>query len=768
MRRHPITLLLSIAALAAALCGCHHRPAPTAGPPGPVALIADQTAEDPDEPWTKQRREYITVAADALRRAGVSYKVLALQRMGGGRLARHKVAILPYARQLTALQLQCLLSFIKDGGRLIAAHRLPEELTTALGVQVVGDDCERTGSRYTGCELADVPILGAPPVFTQYSWHVVRARPRGHRARTLYFWQDSAGRSTRAPAVILSSTGAYLTHVLTKTDRETKASLLAALVGYFAPAVWPEAASKAIGGVGRVGRIESLDKLQEMVDEAQAEGRAKGADLALDVVRKLVSGARRQMAEQGYPKAIATAMQAQRIAAQAYVRTFPTRDAEMRGVWLQSPTGANGWDWDESIRRLSRAGFNAVFVNVAWGAEAAYKSHYVPLSPLAKGKDQLALCVAACRKYGVECHAWFLNYYLGRCSPDVVCRLKARGLLQKDKQGRTVEWLCPSHPANYALLKNLMLEVVRRYDVDGIQFDYVRYPDQSTCYCARCKAQFEEQVGHKFKTWPSDLFPSRYMPKYRQWRTDRITRLVRGVSVQAHGMRRRIKVSAAVRPNWEQDRRVVGQDWVHWVREGYLDFVCPMDYLTDLELLRRKVNKQVGWVHGQAPVYVGLGSWQLRDVSDLADQMALTRRLGADGYVLFHYSDRTLTEDWMPILRDGPAAINAVTPHSSPGSGLRVVAGAVGRNTGWHAKHGKPFTVAGWVAEGSGIWGARLELHTLDGEVQNRGRRLYIDKRREVQFTPPPGKYRPVITGWASNRPFTRKGTIVIVEKAGG
>ncbi len=732
-----------------------------------VALVRDETPVDPDVPWSKERRQYYTVVLDAVRRAGIPYEEISGAKFDAAMLSQHGVAVFPYAPNLTAGQMQSIQAFIEGGGKVIACHQVPEALTTALGVRIVGASSDRTCARFTGCELVKPGILGAPEVFHQFSWHIVQVRPRGHHARVLYHWQDAEGQSTRTPAVIVSDTGAYFTHVLTKTDRESKAGLLAALIGHFIPSLWPQAARRAVEDVGRIGTAENLDALRKMVEAAQEEGRAKGADTALEGARQLVDSARRRVGNQDYPNAIAIAMQAQRLASQAYVRTFPTRDAEMRGVWVQSPTGANGWDWDRSIRFLHRAGFNAVFVNIAWGAEAAYKSKHVPLSPLALGQDQLALCLEACRKYGVECHAWFLTYYLGRCSPRVVAKMRAEGRLQRDKQGRELEWLCPSHPGNYELLRAMMLEVVTNYKVDGIQFDYVRYPDQSTCYCPRCRQQFEAQVAHRFKNWPEDLFPSALMEPYRGWRANRITRLVKNVSKEAHQLRGKIKVSAAVRPDWEPDRRVVGQDWVKWVREGYLDFVCPMDYLTETEALRRKVQKQMGWVYGQAPLYVGLGSWQLQDVSDLADQMALTRRLGADGYVLFHFSDPTLTGEWMPLLRDGPAAINAVTPHSSPHTGLRVVDGAVGRGVGWEAKESKAFTVAGWVAEGSGIWGARVQLHTLDGEVVNRGRRLYAGRRREVSFTPPPGKYRPVITGRAGNRPFVRKGAIVQVVKAG-
>jgi len=43
-----------------------------------------------------------------------------------------------------------------------------------------------------------------------------------------------------------------------------------------------------------------------------------------------------------------------------------------------------------------------------------------------------------------------------------------------DVQGRPTDWLDPAHPANFRLELDSLLEVVRKYDVDGIHFDYIR------------------------------------------------------------------------------------------------------------------------------------------------------------------------------------------------------------------------------------------------------------------------------------------------------
>ena len=50
-----------------------------------------------------------------------------------------------------------------------------------------------------------------------------------------------------------------------------------------------------------------------------------------------------------------------------------------------------------------------------------------------------------------------------------------------------------------------MLELVRKYHVDGIHFDYIRYPDLSGCYCPRCREKFEARIGRKVEQWPAEV-----------------------------------------------------------------------------------------------------------------------------------------------------------------------------------------------------------------------------------------------------------------------
>ena len=91
-----------------------------------------------------------------------------------------------------------------------------------------------------------------------------------------------------------------------------------------------------------------------------------------------------------------------------------------------------------------------------------------------------------------------------------------------------------------------MLEVVRKYPVDGIHFDYIRYDSPEYCFCDGCRARFEAETGRKVENWPTDCYNGCRFQEYSDWRRKQITRLVGAVSREAKQIRPEVKVSAAV------------------------------------------------------------------------------------------------------------------------------------------------------------------------------------------------------------------------------
>jgi uncharacterized lipoprotein YddW (UPF0748 family) len=183
-----------------------------------------------------------------------------------------------------------------------------------------------------------------------------------------------------------------------------------------------------------------------------------------------------------------------------------------------------------------------------------------------------------------------------------------------------------------------MVEVARNYAVDGVHFDYIRYPDSDHCFCAGCRERFRRATGVSVVNWPKDLLvegPRRN--QWLEWRRSNITKVVKAVSEQARAVRPGIKISAAVFPNWVNERDNIGQDWKLWCEKGYLDFVCPMDYSPSNNNFHNLIKKQLDWA-GKTPCYPGIGASTAQFGADnIIEQINITRRLNTRGFVIFNY-----------------------------------------------------------------------------------------------------------------------------------
>ncbi|MEK7766237.1 MAG: family 10 glycosylhydrolase, partial [bacterium] len=140
---------------------------------------------------------------------------------------------------------------------------------------------------------------------------------------------------------------------------------------------------------------------------------------------------------------------------------------------------------------------------------------------------------------------------------------------------------------------------------------------------------------------------------------DVITSFVREVRREIRAIRPGIQLSAAVFPVPASARATVLQDWGRWIKEGLVDFVCPMNYTEDLGEMRHRAQAGLEIAGGKVPVLQGLYATfdpgRVQPPDALAAQIVASRELGAGGFVLFELQDHVIT-DVLPLLRRGVTA----------------------------------------------------------------------------------------------------------------
>ena len=349
----------------------------------------------------------------------------------------------------------------------------------------------------------------------------------------------------------------------------------------------------------------------------------------------------------------------------ATLRAMPSRSGERRLIWCHSAWGLGGTnDWDSTVGFIKRNGFTDLVVNLAWGGYAYYPSKVLPQAEAARG-DALELCRAACRKYGVKMHVWKVCWKMGRAvSPEFVKAARDAGRVQRTRDREYDDlWNCPSDPFSQKLEIDAMTELALEKKVDGIHFDYIRYPESSCCFCEGCRKRFEAQLGRPVADWPRDTkSDAAVSAAWKAFRCANISRVVKAVHDRVRAAHSGVEISAAVFRDPERDPETVAQEWVRWCAEGWLDFVCPMNYMKSPSRYAKRIALQketLGQTGSKAKFYPGMAimcSHFEKPIAPLvvAQEIAAVRAEGLDGFTLFSLSRSA--ESVLPVLREGPLA----------------------------------------------------------------------------------------------------------------
>lgn len=368
-----------------------------------------------------------------------------------------------------------------------------------------------------------------------------------------------------------------------------------------------------------------------------------------------------------------------------------TAEHEARGLWVVRTSMTTRESVERLVERAAKGNFNALFVQVNGRGEAYYESNFVPKMPdVGPDFDPLAFCIEKAHAVRIQVHAWINAFTVGKLG----CReYETRHVLARhpewalvDEQGvSTFDYapemardelvsvmLDPAIEGVKEYVHDVFMEVVRNYDVDGIHFDYIRYPGTRFGYGEEARAAFRDVTGQDPLELVSgtetsgapdgDHVYAGPRAKWDAFRREQVTEVVRRVYEDVKREKPEVAVSCAVFPDVEDafTRRL--QDWKRWLLEGIVDFVVPMAYTSDT----MRFNEQIGDAVEVAPgrrVLAGVGAYNmLDDVAGCIEKIASARRVGARGVVLFSYDAICDRMVYWETLSQGPFRVRAAAP----------------------------------------------------------------------------------------------------------
>ena len=579
-------------------------------------------------------------------------------------LKSRRLIILPLNSSVTTRTTRLLKDFVAGGGKLFVTYNLADTVAPLLGLRQTNWLKDDPPGRFSTIHLNAPNISNIPTSVRQASWNITVAEPTTSQTKIIGYWHDATGKSTGLPALFMGEAGVFFSHIFLPDDIQTKTLLLASLLGHLVPEFQQTLAKRAIEAMLIIGHTENLEELERFVQQ----GGVPAARQALKTGKDLMKRARIAYETEIYSTAITIARASREAFSKAYFSSHISIEKEGRAVWNHSGLGAYPGDWHRSAKELAAAGINMIFPNMAWAGVAHYSSKILPKSEtFSQYGDQLAQCVSAARKHGLEVHVWKITWNLEGAPKEFIEKMREAERTQVSATGKSINWLCPSRPENVSLELESILEIVTNYDVDGIHLDYIRYPGNHACYCEACRKRFTLATRQKIENWPTAVLPQTgtYSDKYIEWRTQQITRLVRLLHKRAREVDPEIKISTAVFGGYPACVTSIGQDWIAWANAGYIDFVCPMNYTEDIDYFTELLVNQLALMPKDVAIYSGIGataSNSLLKPDAVIEQIYLSRYLGSSGWAIFDYSPDT-SETVLPALAVGVGKRKAKPRH---------------------------------------------------------------------------------------------------------
>lgn len=336
----------------------------------------------------------------------------------------------------------------------------------------------------------------------------------------------------------------------------------------------------------------------------------------------------------------------------------------IRAVWVDS-WGRGLWsaaEVDELVKWCTDHGFNTILAEVRKAGDAYYTSLREPAGtgpggrPLAKGFDPLDHLIEKARPHGLRIEAWLVAHRVWKGSgeppatwprhvlaehPEWTLRDVHGGVREAGADGNV--FVDPAIPGVRRHLAEVAADIVKRYPVDAIHLDYIRYPGRKWGYGEQSLARYRRETGASGVPEPAD-------DAFTAWRAEKVTDAVGEVRAAIKNVRRDVDLTVATvtwgdvgRAGYRGTRgyRDAMQDWPAWCERGLVDVLYTMHYKREhvaaqKESYRRWFDLMRRCRSTRTRVVIGQGSY-LNDIGNSVVQIRDALEAGFDGFCVFSY-----------------------------------------------------------------------------------------------------------------------------------
>ena len=364
-------------------------------------------------------------------------------------------------------------------------------------------------------------------------------------------------------------------------------------------------------------------------------------------------------------------------------KTWTEAKYETRGVWVTRfdyTTNADSTDSDSQKAAISKyfkiakeSNLNTLFFQVRGSFDAYYNSKYEPWAKSLSGKlgvdpgwDPLEYAINEARENGLKLHAWVNTFTLWKgLEPPEASEIPHAFYthpewIVADSNAVPMQlnshyiYVNPGNPEVRNHIVKIIQDIVTNYDVDGIHFDYIRYPERAS------------RVGYSHDTLSVNLFNGKAgnpdSLDWEEWQRNNINIFVKSIKDSISKLKPAVALSAAIlgkyrKPGWS-GYDAVYQDAVPWLKQGWLDFIVPMAYTTRNNKTASFTSLMQSWneLTGEPnSILAGIAVYKAEGKngwgwSEIAHQIIDVRKEELGGMAFFNVA--ALKSDWWKIQKE--------------------------------------------------------------------------------------------------------------------
>ncbi len=367
----------------------------------------------------------------------------------------------------------------------------------------------------------------------------------------------------------------------------------------------------------------------------------------------------------------------------AMQHALPYYKDEFKGVWVR-PKETNQDDIIKTIEKIRSYGIENIFLETYFQGKTIFPSAVLARYNVQtqrnefKNFDPLKIWIDEAHKRGLKVHIWFETFYAGNENPmnnpkNVLSVYPKWGNVTKAQYDSAMPvaslsehngyFLDPANPEVQQYLLSLLEEIITNYHPDGINLDYIRYPQAISAkfsgydltnwgYTKYAREEFKNASGVD----PVDIkYGTPLWDSWAKYRQDKITSFV--FKTKQLTSKHKILLTAVIFPDRQKSLEVKMQDWKTWSQNNYVDGFTPLILTCDRDTADFLIDDIRSNSSSKTKIYPGLFvAFMNGNPDDLLRQVHQSRKLKTAGIIMFdyahlnpRYTDVLLTSAFRPV-----------------------------------------------------------------------------------------------------------------------